>query len=498
MLSPTRPPSSFRLLRQLVRKELQELYQSPRFVVTYAVVSVLILLAFGLAGSQYLQIRQEHEAARSAALRQLEGLTEWSQVEPLAQRPPTVLESLVNGVSHDIGREVRVRPGSSVVLSDGLYAQRPLLALWRFLDLDFIFRVVLSLFAVLFAFDAVSGEKERGTLRLAMSNAVPRHVFMLGKMIGAFVGISLPLILPLLGGAGLLLVQGVPMAASDWWRLGGVILAGYLYIAAFLGLSLWVSSRTHRSASAFLVLLVVWIAVVLVIPRAAVLIAGRTVEVPSSDQAAFQRAKLSAQLFREDREAMSKMFSGSEGEMRFEINLEEGEDPATHMAALQKKINESMEERQQERRRRMDALDAELALARGNAEARRNARALSLARISPAATFSLAASSLAGSSLDIGQRFKDQVRAYRDSFGAFLKEKIGTSGGGMRIVMMTDEDEPPEAKAIDPAELPRFEASWPTPAEAAAAAAPDLLILFLFSTLFFVAAFVSFLRYDLR
>lgn len=498
MLSPIQPPSSGKLLRQLVKKELQELYQSPRFVVTYAVVSILVLLAFGLAGNQYLQLRQEHEAARAAALRQLDGLTEWGEVEPLAQRPPTVLESLVNGVTHDIGREARVRPGASVVLSDGLYAQRPLLALWRFLDLDFIFRVVLSLFAVLFAFDAVSGEKERGTLRLAMSNAVPRHVFMLGKMVGAFVGIALPLMLPLIGGTALLLVQGVPMTAADGWRLAGVILAGYLYVAAFLGLSLWVSSRCHRSATAFLVLLVVWIGVVLVVPRAAVLVAGRTVEVPSSDGDAFQRARLSAQLFREDQQAMAEMFDAGEGEMRFEINLEEGEDPATHLAALQKRINESLEARQQERRRRMDALDAELALARGNAEARRNARALGLARLSPAATFSLAASALAGSSLDIGGRFKDQVRAYRDSFGAFLKEKIGTSGGGIRLVVMTDEEGPPQAQPIDPAELPRFEASLPSATESAVAAAPDLLILFLFSTLFFVAAFVSFLRYDLR
>ena len=36
---------------------------------------------------------------------------------------------------------------------------------FRFLDLDFIFQIVLSLFAILFAYDTISGEKERGTLR---------------------------------------------------------------------------------------------------------------------------------------------------------------------------------------------------------------------------------------------------------------------------------------------------------------------------------------------
>ena len=66
------------------------------------------------------------------------------------------------------------------------HASEPLLATFRLLDLEFVFSVVLSLFAVVFAYDAVSGEKESGTLRLVFSNPVPRHLFILGKMAGAF------------------------------------------------------------------------------------------------------------------------------------------------------------------------------------------------------------------------------------------------------------------------------------------------------------------------
>ena len=64
------------------------------------------------------------------------------------------------------------------------YGEEPLLAIFRFLDLEFLFQVVLTLFVVVFAFDAVSGEKERGTLRLALAGAVPRLTLVLGKLGG--------------------------------------------------------------------------------------------------------------------------------------------------------------------------------------------------------------------------------------------------------------------------------------------------------------------------
>ena len=57
-----------------------------------------------------------------------------------------------------------------------------------FLDLEFIVLIVLSLFAILFTYDAISGEKERGTLRLSFAGPVARHTYMTGKLLGSFLG----------------------------------------------------------------------------------------------------------------------------------------------------------------------------------------------------------------------------------------------------------------------------------------------------------------------
>ena len=51
-------------------------------------------------------------------------------------------------------------------------------------DWAFIIGYVLSLIALLFTFDAVSGEREHGTLRLMLANPIPRHTVLIGKFLG--------------------------------------------------------------------------------------------------------------------------------------------------------------------------------------------------------------------------------------------------------------------------------------------------------------------------
>ena len=48
-------------------------------------------------------------------------------------------------------------------------------------DVVFIFKIVLSALAILFAYNTISGEREDGTLKLVLSNAIPRDTIVLGK-----------------------------------------------------------------------------------------------------------------------------------------------------------------------------------------------------------------------------------------------------------------------------------------------------------------------------
>jgi len=216
----------------------------------------------------------QYQASQAENLRQMEGLTDWFSLEQhRIFLPPQPLASLVTGISNDIGRTTEVRTRGELSAQDSRFNEDPIFAVFRFIDLNFIFQIVLSLFAILLGYDAVSGEKERGTLKLILANAVPRSVFILGKLIGSFVTLSLSVLVAIGMGCLLLPILGLNLSGNEWLRLSMIILAGLMYFGAFLTLSVFVSSMTRRTSSSFLVLLVLWIGSVLIIPRVSVLLA---------------------------------------------------------------------------------------------------------------------------------------------------------------------------------------------------------------------------------
>ena len=65
------------------------------------------------------------------------------------------------------------------------------------IDISYLVKVFLSLFVIFFAYDSVSGEKSQGTLRLMLSNAIPRYNILLGKIIVGMSMICLLLAIPM-------------------------------------------------------------------------------------------------------------------------------------------------------------------------------------------------------------------------------------------------------------------------------------------------------------
>ena len=68
-------------------------------------------------------------------------------------------------------------------------SDNPFLAMFLTVDVVFIFKIVLSALAILFAYNTISGEREDGTLKLVLSNAIPRDVVVLGKYLGGMLSL---------------------------------------------------------------------------------------------------------------------------------------------------------------------------------------------------------------------------------------------------------------------------------------------------------------------
>lgn len=479
------------MIRLLIEKELREQTGSPKFAMTFAICSVLILVSFFIGARNYVVSMEQYQAAITENTRQLEGSSTWAGITHTIYLPPQPLSALVGGISNDTGRSIRMSSGGELKAVNSRFNEEPMLAVFRFLDLEFLFSVVLSLFAVMFAYDAVNGEKERGTLRLALSNPVSRSTYIMGKLIGTFLALFIPLLIPVALGLLLLPLMGVHLDSDELIRLLMILGIGFLFFATFLVLSVMVSASTRHSSYSFLIMLVIWIGCVLIIPRTAVLMSARLVDVPTVDVVEKQKREYAAQLMTEDRAKMSNFKP----------------DPSTPPEEMIGQFSQFMGELANEREIKTSEFNARLNEDRENRQRDQQRLAMNLARLSPATSMSLAMTQLAGTSISMKNRFSDQARDYQAVFRTFLEEKNPGSinmGGGMVMrvtinqgsggVRMGGSDE----EKINPSELPLFEYQDVNLSDVSRAAIPDIALLVGFGILFFVGAFVQFLRFDVR
>ncbi|MGA9119763.1 MAG: ABC transporter permease subunit [Bacteroidota bacterium] len=466
----------------VVGKELRDIIGTLKFAVTFGVAAMLILLAFVAGANNYKASVERYEAAKKQEMRKLDGVTDWLAVrDHRIFLPPEPLASLFSGVSNDIGRTVDIRGRGEVVGTGSRYGEEPALAAFRALDLDFVLQVVLSLLAILFAYDSVNGEKESGTLKLTLSAPLPRTLYIAAKIAGRLLAVATPMLLSLLIGCAILPALGIVLSAEEWARLALILIAGLLYCGVFVVLSVSVSAFTHRSSTSFLVLLVVWVSTVLIVPRLAVVFAGHAVDVLSVDDITAQKTRLNMQLFAEDRERTALFKPTSVG------------NPDSMMKEFQSFMGTLADERD----KKMRELSARLNEQRQNGLAAQQALALGLARFSPTTMFSLAASTLAGTSLELESNFLRSAKAYQQAFGNFMMAKTGMNPGGAMIIFRhADDNKTPTP--IDPYELPVFEYQPRDFRAVLGDAALDLGLLVLLNALFFSLALWRFLRYDVR
>ena len=239
------------MFKVMVLKEIKDTLGSKKFIYAFLVSSLLIILSFYVGARWYETNQTRYEIAVAENLRQMSGITDWINVKHHVFLPPNPLAALVTGIDNDIGRNVEMSGVGELKALDSRFSEDPIFAVFYFMDLTFIFTVVLALFAVLFGYNMINGEKEAGTLRLVFANALPRDKFILGKMSGALTSVLIPLMIPVLLGCLILIMMNVPMDLTTWFRLSLIILAGMLYFSVFLLLAIFLSALTKSSMHSF-------------------------------------------------------------------------------------------------------------------------------------------------------------------------------------------------------------------------------------------------------
>ena len=183
-------------------------------------------------------------------------------------RRPLPAQALVRGIT------------SEANLED--FDDDPLPVMFPLIDLVFIVAILLSLAALIFSYDAVSGEKEDGTLKLMLANGLPRHRILLGKVIGGTATLLIPFFVSLILGLIVVIVHPrVAWTGADWGALGLVLLGSAAYVVFFHILGVLISSRHASSSASIVTSLSVWVLLVLVVPNLSPFLASRLSPAPS-------------------------------------------------------------------------------------------------------------------------------------------------------------------------------------------------------------------------
>lgn len=256
----------------LVRHEVRVAARSARWRVTCLAAFVLCVIAVVSGTQRYRRDSLERATLLNAAEQ------EWLQQDPKAPHPanhfgrwvvkPIALLSIFDrGVEDFVGQRLVVDAHVKTPLVGSTSEEDPLGALLGGFDVAFVVSVLFPLLILFVAHDAISGEKERGTLRQILATPISRTTLILAKMVAGIVLVGFALVLPLLVSFAFPAALGVPFTSGDIASMGLMAGAAGIYCVFFLFCALAVSAATARSAASLGWLLTIWLSLVFLVPR---------------------------------------------------------------------------------------------------------------------------------------------------------------------------------------------------------------------------------------
>lgn len=246
----------------LARKELLTNLLTYRLAVALVFTVALSVLTTAIGSIDFSRNVEAYQQEVRQQRQELEEATVYSQTQHSILLPPQPLaifsRGLIGLAPQSYGVNVGYVGRASWPMNFG--AINPYLKALGQIDLVTVVAVLLSFLAVVLAYDGICGERERGTLKVLLTNPVPRASVVLGKLLGGVVSLWVPLTVAFVLCLLIVLANGdVHFAAGDWVRLGILYAVTCLFLAQVFALSLLVSTLVRDSDTSLIVCLFLWL-----------------------------------------------------------------------------------------------------------------------------------------------------------------------------------------------------------------------------------------------
>ena len=344
-----------------------------------------------------------------------------------------------------------------------------------FSSLDFVFfvNIVGSLMAFAFTYDAISGEKQRGTLRLMMTQPIARPLFLLSKFLGSYISFAISIAPALMGVIIVLVVHpDVQLRASEWGAAGFLPLLALLYLSGFFMLGLFVSCVTKIPKTTLTALLTLWTILVLVIPNFSPFLASKLRPIRSLHEVESEIAAMRRD-YREPTRQKADDFIQQHIGNREALNEAEKE-----------MVRQMWDEYgRQTMKLRTTGEAAKIRTAFLNKVEVQAKMGETLSLISPAAAFTFLASDIAQTRLESERDYRRAVFRYRRQYGEYQDRQITETGDYFSSFHAANADT-----------APPFVYRAISLSQAIGAHIPQFMMLVLYNVLFFFAAQIAFIR----
>lgn len=389
-------------------------------------------------------------------------------------------------------------------------ADNPFLAMFLTVDVVFIFKIVLSALAILFAYNTISGEREDGTLKLVLSNSIPRDTVVLGKYLGGMLSLF-PIVVVSLVVALLLALSSSDIAfdGNDIAHVVLIFVVSLLYVSTWYLLGLLLSVWTKEATTTLILSMFIWVILTSVHANVATFAVSKfSPHKPQSQNEIFQQTTQLWNDFRKERDGYLKK-RGYESptktvSWRPDAEGRTGGSSGTSSTSAEWFVTESynvgniryadvsvlQEFLGYQEPLRITYTDRVEEILKQPAEAReRNAKfADTVSRISFADVYHFAVGAIAGTDRESYNDFLEDSRTYKREIVEYLKDKKAFSS---RAWFSDDQG------TAELADLPVFRHQRSSLSESFSRASVDILILLAWNIVLFMLTYVSFLRYEM-
>jgi ABC-2 type transport system permease protein len=273
----------------VVRKELRAIWRDGRLLLLGLSLFLMFagLLAASSAATRAAEAERNQVGATARDQWERQGVKHPHRAAHFgiyAFKPMLPLAAVDPGVGAQVGQSLWLEPHKRNMARNSPTADAPVAVRLGQLVPAFVLVALVPLLLIGLGHNAVTHEREAGTLRMLHGAGMSGATLLLGKWMAMMLALGMVLLPALAAGAWLLIDSGGrALDADDAARAGLLVLALLIYYATFAALAIAVSARLQTSRGALFALVAVWIACVLVVPRLGAALAERACPLPTGE-----------------------------------------------------------------------------------------------------------------------------------------------------------------------------------------------------------------------